>query len=56
VVFDNEKSVIHGWKQVELSPDYLSQTWHGEHECVYACATSEMTQITKKLAVEWIAL
>jgi len=43
-------------KKVELSLDWLSQTWYGEHEYVYTCATSEMTQITKKLAVEWIAL
>ena len=34
----------------------LSQTWHGEHEYVCACATYEMTQIMKKPAAEWIAL
>ena len=34
----------------------LSHMWHGEYECVYTCATSEMTQIMKKLAVEWIAM
>ena len=29
---------------------------HGEHECVYRCATSEMTQIVKNPAMEWIVL
>ena len=30
------------------------QTWHGEHKCVYAYATSEMKQITKKKGVDYI--
>ena len=38
-----------------LSRHYTSLS-HGEQKCVYAYATSEMTQIKKKPAVEWIAM